>query len=117
MRRGADFAWVAILFPLVGCTDEQDDNRKWVASKVPSTQPAPALANCIRAEWSKFSTLVQVAPYEQGKAVRIVHPDLGVIFQALVIPAPGGSTLTLGSPFEAQFPNYAPVAEKCAGKT
>jgi hypothetical protein len=74
MRRGVEFAWVAILFPLVGCTDEQDDNRKWVASKVPSTHPAPALAECIRAEWSKFSTLVQVAPYEQGKAVRIVHP-------------------------------------------
>ncbi len=107
---------MAILFPLVGCTDEQDDNRKWVASKIPSTHPAPALAKCIRAEWSKFSTLVQVAPYEQGKAVQIVHPDLGVIFQALVIPAQGGSMLTLGSPFEAQFPNYAPVAEKCAGK-
>jgi hypothetical protein len=48
--------------------------------------------------------------------VRIIHPDLGVIFQAIVAPAEHGSVVTLGSPFEKQFPNYAPMAEKCAAK-
>jgi hypothetical protein len=116
MRRvitfGAGLLQVAIL---ASCTTDED-GRTWVSREVFSERPALKLADCVGAEWRKFSAFVKMARYERGKAVRILHPDLGVIFQAVVLPAKNGSLMTLGSPFEAQYPNYAPMAEKCASK-
>jgi hypothetical protein len=116
MRRviafGASLWQVAIL---AGCTTDED-GRTWVSREVLSERRAMPLADCVGTEWRKFSAFVKVARYERGKAVRIIHPDLGVIFQAVVLPAKNGSVVTLGTPFEAQFPNYAPMAEKCAAR-
>jgi hypothetical protein len=114
MRRVTACACLVLAWALVGCTTDES-GRTWVSKEVFSERPAPRVAACVSAEWRKFSTLVQVAPYETGKAVRIVHPDLGVIFQAIAVPKEGGSVMTLGSPFAAQFPNYEPMAQKCAG--
>ena len=111
-------ACLLCVFALAGCTTDES-GRNWVSRDVLSGRPAKRLADCVAREWNKFSQFVKVAPYERGKAVRIIHPDLGVIFQAIVVPAKKGakgSVMTLGSPFEAQFPNYAPQAEKCAAR-
>jgi hypothetical protein len=115
MRRVIAFMCAAFVAVLPGCTTDER-GRTWVSRQLFSDRRAAPLANCVSAEWRKFSTLVTDAPYERGKAVRIIHPDLGVIFQAIVAPAEHGSVVTLGSPFEKQFPNYAPMAEKCAAK-
>jgi hypothetical protein len=115
MRRAIAFGGLLSVVMLAGCTTDES-RRSWFSRDVFSERAPARLAKCVSAEWHKFSELVNVAPYELGKAVRIIHPDLGVIFQAIIVPGEGGSVMTLGSPFKAQFPNYAPMAEKCAGK-
>jgi hypothetical protein len=115
MRRVTAFVCLLSVAALAGCTTDER-GRTWISRQIFSERRAAPLADCVSAEWRKFSTLVKEAPYERGKAVRIIHPDLGVIFQAIVVPAEGGSVVTLGSPFEKQFPNYAPMAEKCTAK-
>ena len=98
---------------VAGCTTDER-GRVWLSRMVQSERPALRVAQCISAEWRRFSELVNVAPYQRGKAVRIIHPDLGVIFQAIILPKEKGSVATLGTPFEKQFPNYEPSVAKCA---
>jgi hypothetical protein len=101
------------IMAVAGCTTDER-GRMWISRSISSESPALRLAQCVSAEWRRFSELVNVAPYQRGRAVRIIHPDLGVIFQAIVLPEEKGSIATLGTPFRKQFPNYQPSVEKCA---
>jgi hypothetical protein len=105
-------AAVMSILAVAGCTTDER-GRVWLSRMVRSERPALRVAQCISAEWRRFSALVNVTPYQRGQAVRIIHPDLGVIFQAIVLPMEKGSIATLGTPFQKQFPNYQPSVERC----